>query len=132
MFVMPDGQNCYVDIDDTIIRWDVPTGDEKIDELVTVETRGIKETFLLNKYNLEYITKLAVRGHVIILWSAAGSLWAESVAKALKIEHLVTACMSKPTYYVDDIKDANQFMGKHVFFDENGVRTGYTPKRDDK
>lgn len=134
MFVMPDGQNCYCDIDETLVLWEPPQSDVKYskEELITVTVRNITRKFRINKYNIDYIEKLAVRGHLIILWSAAGALWAEAVAKALDIEHLVTACMSKPTYFVDDIKDANQFMGKHVFFDENGVRTGYAPKRDDK
>jgi phosphoserine phosphatase len=130
MFRMPDGPCCYVDVDDTLIKWSVPTGDEPENELVTVVCRDIKQTFAINKYNLEYLEKLAVRGHLIIVWSAAGAVWAEAVVKAFGIEHLVIATMSKPTYYVDDIRDANQFMGKHVFFDENGVRTGYAPKRD--
>jgi predicted HAD superfamily phosphohydrolase YqeG len=130
MFKLPDGMTCYVDVDDTLIQWDVPTGDESESSLVTVETRGHKETFVVNVHNLEYVKKMAVRGHIIIVWSAAGVEWADSVVKALGIEHMVSAVLSKPNYYVDDIRDSNRFMGKYVFFDKDGNRNGHSPKED--
>jgi hypothetical protein len=132
MYKLPSGPSAFFDIDDTLVIWSNPTGNEKLEELVTVVTRGLKQTFLINRFNLKYLRELAVRGHSIVLWSQGGSDWCEAVAKALDIEDLVCACLSKPMYYIDDIKDTSQFMGKYVFFDENGVSTGYVPKKEDK
>lgn len=130
MYRLPDGMTVYVDVDDTLIQWEVPTGDEPKEDLITVDTNGIKETFVVNKHNIEYIRKMAIRGHVVIVWSAGGVQWAEAVVKALKMEHLITAVLTKPHYYVDDIKDSNRFIGKYVFYDKDGNRNGFTPKED--
>lgn len=127
---MPPGPSAYFDIDDTLIMWKAPNVCERhyeSDELITVNTRGIEETFVVNKHNLEYLRKLAVRGHAIIVWSAGGADWAESVVKALNIEDLVFAVMSKPTYFVDDVRDPKEFMGKHVYHDLEGNRVGFAP-----
>jgi phosphoserine phosphatase len=127
VYKMPDGPSAYVDIDDTIIKWAEPTASDWHNS-VEIEVRGIKESFLVNEHNLNYVKKLAVRGHIIVFWSAAGAIWCEAVVKALGLEKIVSAVMSKPTYYIDDIADSNKFMGKHVFFDENGNRKGYIHK----
>lgn len=41
----------------------------------------------------------------IILWSQSGAEYAESVAKVLKIDHLVSLYMSKPQEYCDDLPE---------------------------
>lgn len=127
MFVSPSGPVVYVDIDSTIIEWTPVEEGVVYDRVVAVTTRGVTDNFAVNIHNVEYIRKLAVRGHVVIFWSAGGSDWAAAAAKALDMEKYVFACLSKPTYFVDDIADPKEFMGKHVFYDLKGNRTGFKP-----
>lgn len=129
MHVMPNGPTAYVDIDDTLITWSRPDENTLEGDKVIITTRGISDVFVVNHYNIEYLKKLAIRGHAIVVWSAGGSCWAKAVVEALNLEKYVFAVLSKPTYFVDDIKNPIEFMGKHVFHDINGVRTGFTPNK---
>lgn len=128
MFVQKSGPTAYFDVDSTLIEWDLPTEKTPKDELVQVPIRGIAGVFRYNKHNLKHLHQLALRGHNIVIWSAAGVEWCEAVAKALKIDSVVGACLNKPSYYIDDIGDANKFMGKHVFYDIDGNRHGFVPE----
>jgi phosphoserine phosphatase len=132
MFKSPPGMTAYCDIDSTLIEWDNPDTTVDKSELVEITTRGITGVFRINKYNLEYIKKLAVRGHAIVLWSKAGPCWAEAVAFALEIDDIVCACLAKPDYYIDDIQDPKEFMGKWVFHDIKGKRQGFMSKEHNK
>ena len=129
MHIMPNGPTAYCDVDDTLISWIRPGENTPEEDKVTVTTRDISDTFVINHHNVEYIKKLAVRGHCVIIWSAGGSCWARAVAEALGLEKYIWAVMSKPTYFIDDIKDPKEFMGKHVFYDMMGNRTGYSPNK---
>jgi hypothetical protein len=124
MYVASSQPTAYVDIDSTLIEWNLPSDGDDPNKIVTINNNK----FVINTYNLEYIIKLGMRNHVLILWSAGGAEWAANVAKALKIENLIFACVNKPTYYVDDIADPRDFMGKHVFYDSKGNRTGFKPR----
>lgn len=131
MYKMPSGPAVYSDIDDTIVCWGRPTQEDRDlgRRIVTIERDGIPTEFVINEHNLEHLLKLAQRFHQVILYSAGGADWCEAVAKALKIEPYVFACLSKPTYYMDDVFDPKDFMGKHVFYDMQGKRHGYAPKQ---
>lgn len=112
MISMPGGPSAYFDVDGTLILWSGRTS-----RSVEVDCRGVKTMFYVNEENLLYLHRLASRGHAIIVWSVGGADWATSVAKALNIEHLVFACLTKPTYYIDDIKDSSGWIGKHEFYE---------------
>lgn len=116
---MPAGPSAYCDIDDTLVSWQKPSKATEKDSVI-VKCRGFEEKVYINKHNLNFIKKLANRGHCVVLWSAGGVCWAEAVAKALKIEKYVWAVMSKPTYYVDDAPDSKNWIGKHRFIDFDG------------
>lgn len=123
MIKVPAGPTAYFDVDDTLVMWDLPE-DIKIndDRLVTVICRGHSNRVLPNPYNINLLKKMKKRGHAIIIWSAGGSDWAESVIKALDLEDLVDVVATKPTYYIDDIKDPAHILGKHGYFNINGER----------
>ena len=127
MYVMPNGPTAYIDVDDTLIMWTRPDENTLDSDKVIVTTRGVSDTFVVNHHNIEYLKKLAIRGHAIIVWSAGGSCWANAVIEALELEKYVFAVLTKPTYFVDDVKNPKEFMGKHVYYDINGVRTGFVP-----
>lgn len=119
MFKMPAGPNSYFDVDDTIICWNKPENATD-EDMITIACRGLEHTFYVNKHNVDFLKKLAVRGHAIVVWSAGGVDWSEAVIKALKLEEYVWAVASKPTYYVDDMADPKGWIGKHRFYDFDG------------
>jgi len=65
---------------------------------------------------------MAARGHAIVVWSGGGADWAEAVVKALKLEEFVDVVTAKPTYYIDDIAGAREWIGKHGYFTLEGER----------
>lgn len=52
-----------------------------------------------------------MNGQIVIVWSAGGYKWAESVVKSLGLSLFVDVAMSKPTWYYDDIP-CQKWMGK--------------------
>lgn len=135
MYKSPAGQTVFVDIDDTLIQWDETDDETSNEEMVTITCRGITEDYVMNVHNVKYVNKMASRGHTIIFWSKAGSDWAEAVAIGLGLSNVVSACLAKPDYYIDDIEDPKQFMGKWVFYSVNGKRSGFmapnAPKKEE-
>src|ERR1022692_4616922 len=90
------------DIDDTMIMWhsDCPP-EEKIS--ITCPYGGDTRLFKVHKLHVEFLKKTKGRGNTVIVWSAAGVLWAEAVIKALGLEQYVDYILSKPTKIVDDL-----------------------------
>lgn len=56
-----------------------------------------------HKKHVEQLKAHKSRGSIVIVWSAAGSEWAETVAKTLGLEQYVDLCISKPTWVYDDL-----------------------------
>jgi phosphoserine phosphatase len=66
--------------------------------------------------HIEDIKRHKARGHLVCVWSAGGSEWAEAAVKALKLEKYVDLVIAKPTWVIDDL-EPNQFL-KRVPFKE--------------
>ena len=103
----------YVDIDSTLItaHSDVPK------ELRNTGT-WIEIGYHLFRRHDAHCNKLkefAARGHSIVLWSAGGSDWAETVIKALNLDDLVCVIMPKPYWYMDDLEAAEFLAGKRIY-----------------
>tara|TARA_R100000951_G_scaffold101420_1_gene92910 strand:- start:9962 stop:10393 length:432 start_codon:yes stop_codon:yes gene_type:complete len=125
-FVAPSGPLVAYDCDDTLVMWDLPDGMMLNDDaLVTIPCRGQEERCLPNEHNITLLKKFAMRGHTVIVWSGGGVDWAEAVIKGLGLEEYVDVIMSKPAYYIDDIKDPTKWIGKHGYIDMNGKRSGH-------
>ena len=116
MFVLPPGPAVYVDVDTTLIEWDDPKNPE---DCGVVWIHG--KMFYVNEYNVAYLKKFADRNHAIIVWSGSGVAWAQAVVRALGLTDYVHAVLSKPSYYIDDIKDPKVWIGKHRFYTLEGI-----------
>ena len=122
-FKIPCGPTVYVDVDDTILMWSLPEGVEiNDDRLVTVRCRDYTERLFPNIYNIDLLKKMATRGHAIVVWSAGGSDWAEAAVEALGLNSYVQAVSGKPQYYIDDIANPKEWIGKHGYFEIDGTR----------
>lgn len=104
----------FIDVDDTLVMWD--TMGLPLAELVTVtDPYHTNEVFLAPHYgHIKVLKDRKVRGSYIVVWSAGGYQWAESVVKALKLEAYVDLIMTKPHMYIDD-KKAEEFMCERVY-----------------
>lgn len=103
------------DCDDTCVMWNNNEywldGDEKI-ELVDPYDNATVYLYPHTQH-INLMKKYKKQGYTIVLWSAAGHLWAKEVADKLKINDLVDIIMSKPIKYVDDISTG--ILGSRVY-----------------
>lgn len=100
----------YFDIDDTLIKWcATPEEKEKYGVEFICYSRSLPsgtyvEFLVPHKKHIEQLIEHKSRGSTIVLWSAAGSEWCETVAKTLGLEQYVDLCISKPTWAYDDLQ----------------------------
>ena len=93
----------FTDIDETLIFWKTT---DPTDVTIEVEDPYMEDKIIKlvpHQSNIDLIKRKYGQGKMIIVWSAGGALWAETVVKALKLETIVTLIMAKPTTYIDDI-----------------------------
>ena len=123
MYKVKCGPTAYFDCDDTLVMWNLP---EDVylndDRLVTVKCRDHSDRLYPNPYNIDLLKKMAMRGHSIVVWSGGGADWAEAAVKALNLEGYVHSVSGKPQYYIDDISNPKEWIGKHGYFDLDGNR----------
>ena len=81
-------------------------------------TTGEMDKVVPCKENIEQLKRHALRGNSVVVWTAAGCAFAVALVKALGIEKYVTACVSKPTFLLDD-KDPSEFMPKPRYYKDN-------------
>lgn len=104
----------FCDVDDTLVMWN--TDGMLSTSLVSVVDPYHTNTILLAPHlgHIKVLKDRKVRGSYIVVWSAGGYQWAESVVKALKLEAYVDLIMTKPHMYIDD-KKAEEFMCERVY-----------------
>jgi len=121
MHKVPCGPTAFFDVDGTLLSWDTPEGvDINDDRMVSVRCRGHCEKLFPNQHNIKLLKQFAQRGIAVIVWSAGGSDWAEAVVQALNLEEYVSVVTGKPDYYIDDLENPREFMGKHIFINLDG------------
>ncbi len=102
----------YVDIDDTLLMHNLSDYPKK--GRVTILCNGRKFVGYPNQKNLNCVEQFYKLGYEIIAWSKTGQNWAEEVTEKLGIGHLVTHCLSKPDFYLDDYPVEN-WIGPRVY-----------------
>lgn len=117
MNVLKKERVAYCDVDDTIIIWDYEKYPHTVSDLVEIEDYNRKCLFLPHKRNIEFLQKLKLQGYGIVIWSAAGANWAETVVKALKLEDLPDMVLSKPELALDDLLDARKIIRSVIWLD---------------
>ena len=121
MYKVTSGPTFFCDVDDTLVAWKVPEG--YTGELVEIICRGFPEQVAPNWKAVNHLKKMASRGHSVVVWSGGGSDWCEAVVKALELEEYIEVITSKPTYYMDDIRDPRKWIGKHSYISMDGKIT---------
>lgn len=75
---------------------------------------GTKIKWSPNENHIELLKQYKGRGLFVIVWSAAGVLWAKTIINALGINDNVDLIMTKPSKYVDDLM-GNEILGSRVY-----------------
>jgi predicted phosphatase len=101
----------WFDCDDTLVFWNWPTTSTPLNLINLTTPEGTKVTLEINREMVDQLKKHKSRHTAIIVWSAAGSEWAETVVKALELEDYVDLCISKPNWVYDDLP-CTEFMPK--------------------
>lgn len=101
--LIENGRLFYVDIDRTLvepIQQDLVVLNDSI-----VDINGYK--YLRIQHNIEIVKRFGHHpGLKIIFWSAGGGAWAFAAAEALGLSQYGIAFISKPSWYIDDLKNA--------------------------
>ena len=103
-----------VDCDDTLISWkNYPL---KTDKSIALNDPYDGTTVHLEpiEAHIKLLKQMKGRGKEIVVWSAAGYLWASEVVKRLELEDYVDMVMSKPYRYIDDLP-CSEWMGNRIF-----------------
>lgn len=114
---IPAYKTVYVDVDDTLAMGNLseyPTKDH-----VTVQYVNGPITVVPNQKNINLLTLFYKLGYTVIVWSQTGADWAKTISEAFKLEHMVTAYLTKPLFILDD-KDVGEWMGKRRWRDPGG------------
>ncbi len=112
MIVIPDVPTARFDVDFTLVS-PVPEGFESEQGVIYLPlshpNAKHKAWFRLHQETVNRMKLHAVQGHNVIVWSGAGSGWAEVVVKAAGLEEFVTAIEPKGFVAYDD-QEPHQFI----------------------
>ncbi len=95
----------FFDCDETLVLTNMPNSPLAI----PIEYQGHTYRYVPHEQHVEEIHRYKADGATIVVWSAQGSSWAETVVRALGLQSVVDVCLSKPEKYFDDL-NVTQFM----------------------
>jgi hydroxymethylpyrimidine pyrophosphatase-like HAD family hydrolase len=92
------GFSVFIDVDDTLVSWD------EDDNGTLINTPLGMRKFKIFDDVVSAIKLHKLRGHNVIVWSAGGGEWARTVVDSLGLTEYVDLCISKPSWFWDDIE----------------------------
>lgn len=102
----------FYDVDETLILSKESSDYDDV-QIVCPYSSGTL-TYKEHKRHTKLLRDHKARGMFIVVWSAAGHAWAETVVKSLGLEPFVDLVMSKPRAYVDDLQ-ASEVLGPRIY-----------------
>lgn len=103
--------NVFYDCDDTLVMWH----DEPCDIIIKDPyEEGISHNLKKHKKHIKLLKTHKAQGYGVVVWSAGGAKWAQSVVDALELNDHVDIIMAKPVKFIDDLT-ANEIMGTRVY-----------------
>lgn len=115
MTVIENETLVYFDCDDTLVMWSERfafPGEGKI-ELEDPYDNSLVHLFPHERH-IKLLKDYKARGYTVVVWSAAGYRWTNTIVKTLGLEEYVDYCQSKPIKFVDDLPAAN-ILGERVY-----------------
>ena len=109
MKVIESDKVVYFDVDDTLVS-QYPHILQSAKNKAVIKCHGFKTLVAVIDGNVQALKRHKSQGQIIVVWSAAGHKWAESVVKSLNLTDYVDYAMSKPNWYYDDLS-CQKWMG---------------------
>jgi len=105
LMILKSDNLIYFDVDETLVFW--RTDNYNDSDLIKVPDPYMREgqsfvKMVPHKRNIDLLKRNKGQGRSVVVWSAGGVFWAESVIKTLKLENYVDLIIAKPSVYVDD------------------------------
>lgn len=107
-----DRRTLFVDVDDTLLLHN--KSDYPLELHKHIPHNGRVFVGVPHTKNILMMEKFFNLGYEIIVWSKTGKTYAEAVVRALQLTHEVSACLTKPDFYMDD-KGMEEWMGPRVY-----------------
>lgn len=107
----------HCDVDNTLVMWNKPHGPTSI--VLKDPYNGAKNSLVPHTQHIDLLKKYKNQGYTVIVWSAGGKLWAETVVNALGLSDVVDFAMCKSVKYVDDLQ-ASEVLGSRVYIPFEG------------
>lgn len=111
MIVVDNESLLVCDVDQTLVMW---TGLTPTSMAIHDPYDGLTNHVTPHHGHIKILKDHKTRGSRVIVWSAAGFAWAESVVKALGLEKYVDFVMTKPYAYLDDLR-GDEILGEHIY-----------------
>lgn len=116
MYKLPNGPTVYFDVDNTLVFSKTEFPDIEGSPLVIRD-----RLFTVHDAHVELLKDFKARGHTVVVWSAGGSTWAETVIKSLDLVNYIDVVVNKPTWFFDD-KQADEFMFEGIrYYSHEGL-----------
>lgn len=100
----------YFDCDDTLVMYNV--NGKKLDFVDPYSKENI--SLVPHKKQIKLLKDFKARGYKVVVWTAAGAIWAKEVVNKLKLNNYVDLIISKPLKYVDDLP-AQEILGSRIY-----------------
>lgn len=114
MVVIDNFHIIFVDVDDTLIFDYNQTLNP--DDGVIIEHAGGTEMVVPHKKHINLIKSLHAQGYAIIVMSQGGWDWARAVVEGLELTSYITAVMTKPEKYIDDM-DVKSWLKERIYLE---------------
>lgn len=100
----------YIDCDDTLVMHNV-----KGEKITFSDPYSLEKISLTpHKRHIKLLKDFKARGYSIVVWSAAGAIWAKEVVTKLELLDYVDLMISKPLKFIDDLP-ATEILGARIY-----------------
>jgi hypothetical protein len=104
----------FFDVDDTLVLHRDPKNGQQKRIVPNPYTEDHPYEVWVHTNHVRFIKEQKARGRCVIVWSAAGPVWAETIIKLLSLEDYVDFVLSKPIMCVDDLEPSD-YLPKSVY-----------------
>lgn len=115
MQVYNTDQVVTIDVDDTLVMWSDKYAQPHEGAVEFKDPYDGSTNYLVpHEKHISLLKKYRGRGFTVVVWSAGGVQWAESVVKTLELEQYIDIVLTKPSRYVDDLP-VQEWFGNRVY-----------------
>ena len=117
MITIHGQSTAWFDCDNTLIKWQATPEEKEKYGVEFTYTSGVVDKLVPHIKHIAQLKEHHTRHTSIVVWSAAGAAWAETVVKTLGLEQYVDVCIGKPNWVYDDLA-IEKFMPKARWLDD--------------